>query len=157
MAQSTKPLFMASKEARLIESMNQELIDELVGQTVDIYKVNLDETDTNIYGEADETKIFETGFRVNCLIQFNEPEIMTEDFGSDVNATIEMYFLRASLSGAGFYPEVGDVVDWNDFYWEINGTTEPQLLMGHQNYKHQVKATATRMRSSSVSFVPRVK
>ena len=69
MAQSTKPLFMASKEARLIESMNQELIDELVGQTVDIYKVNLDETDTNIYGEADETKIFETRKFRFCILE----------------------------------------------------------------------------------------
>jgi hypothetical protein len=29
--------------------MNEELIDEIIGQSVDIYKVSIDNTDENIY------------------------------------------------------------------------------------------------------------
>ena len=149
----TKPFFVARKEFDLINSMNEELIDEIVGQSVDIYKVSLDNTDSNIYGES-TTKYFEVGFRVNCLIQFNEPEVTLDDFGSDVNANIEMYFQRENLSSGSlnFHPEIGDIVDWNDFYWEIDGTTEPQLFVGHPGYKHQIKATAHRSRLSSLQI-----
>ena len=35
---------------------------------------------------------YNDGFRVNCLIQFNEPEILQDDFGADLNTLIEMYF-----------------------------------------------------------------
>ena len=33
--------------------INEELIDEIVGQSVDIYKVDVDESDMNMYGESD--------------------------------------------------------------------------------------------------------
>ena len=152
----TKPFFIPQKEIDLINSMNEELIDELVGQSVDIYKVSIDNTDDNIYGES-TTKYYEIGFRVNCLINFDEPTVEQTEFGADYDANIEMYFQRANLSSGSlnFYPESGDIVDWNDHYWEINGTTEPQLIAGHPGYKHQIKATAHRSRLSSLQIEER--
>jgi len=154
----TKPFFVPQKEFDLINAMNEELIDEIVGQSVDIYKVSVENTDENIYGES-TTKYYETGFRVNCLILYNEPEIIQEEFGADLNSSIEMYFQRENLASGSlnFYPEAGDIVDWNDYYWEINGTTEPQLVAGHPGYKHQIKATAHRSRLSSLQIEERPK
>ena len=60
----------------------------------------------------------------------------SDEFGADVNTSVELYFHRTTLSEAGFYPEIGDIVDWNDTYFEINAVTEPQLIAGHQNFKH---------------------
>ena len=54
----TKPFFVPQKEFDLINVMNEELIDEIVGQSVDIYKVNIDRTDDNVYGES-TTKYYE--------------------------------------------------------------------------------------------------
>ena len=153
---ATKPFLIPQKEINLINSLNEELIDEIVGQSVDIYKVSIDNTEENVYGES-TTKYYEIGFRVNCLIQFDEPEVEQTEFGADYNASIEMYFQRANLSSGSlnFYPEAGDIVDWNDHYWEINGTTEPQLIAGHPAYKHQIKATAHRSRMSSLQIEER--
>ena len=153
---ATKPFFIPQKEIDLINSINEELIDEIVGQSVDIYKVSIDETEENLYGES-TTKYYEIGFRVNCLINFNEPVVEQSEFGADVNASIELNFQRANLSSGSlnFYPETGDIVDWNNYYWEINGTTEPQLIAGHQDFKHQIKATAHRMRLSSLQIEER--
>jgi hypothetical protein len=134
------------------------LIDEIVGQSVDIYKINVENTEENLYGES-TTKYYDVGFRVNCLILYNEPEITQDEFGTDLNASVEMYFQRENLSSGSlnFYPEIGDIVDWNDFYWEINGTTEPQLFAGHPAFKHQIKATAHRARLSSLQIEERPK
>ena len=152
----TSPFFVPRKEIDVINSMNEELIDEIIGQSVDIYKVSIDNTDENIYGES-TTKYYEVGFRVNCLINFEEPEVIQDEFGSDLDSNIEMYFQRNNLSSGSlnFYPEMGDIVDWNDFYWEINGTAEPQLFAGHPGYKHQIKATAHRSRMSSLQIEER--
>ena len=49
---ANKPFFVPQKEIDLIDSMNEELIDEIVGQTVDIYKITVENTDDNIYGES---------------------------------------------------------------------------------------------------------
>jgi len=152
----TKPFFIPQKEFDLINSMNEELIDELVGQSVDIYKVNVEKTPENLYGES-TTKYYDIGFRVNCLIDFTEPEIVQDEFGADLNGNITMFFQRENLSSGSlnFYPENGDIVDWNDFYWEINGTTEPQLFAGHPNFKHNIVATAHRSRLSSLQIEER--
>ena len=156
---ATQPFFVPTKEIDLINELNEELIDDIIGQTVDIYKIRVDETNVNMYGETVDggAKTFEEGFRVNCLIMFNEPDVLTDEFGPDVNGTIEMYFHRGSLSGSNFYPEIGDIVDWNDFYWEMNSVTEPQLVSGHHNYKHQVKALAHRTRLTNVNLEERPK
>tara|TARA_B100001250_G_scaffold412399_1_gene443496 strand:+ start:1741 stop:2211 length:471 start_codon:yes stop_codon:yes gene_type:complete len=153
---ATKPFFIPQKEIKVIDSMNEELIDEIVGQSVDIYKVSIDNTDENVYGES-TTKYYEIGFRVNCLILYNEPEVEQTEFGADLRSDIEMYFQRNNLASGSlnFYPEAGDIVDWNDSYWEINGTTEPQLIAGHPGYNHQIKATAHRSRLSSLQIEER--
>ena len=153
----TSPFFIPKKEIDFIDSVNEELIDEIIGQSVDIYKVSIDNTEENVYGES-TTKYYEVGFRVNCLIEF-ETEITQDEFGADENADIEMYFQRNNLSSGSinFYPEAGDIVDWNNAYWEINGTTEPQLIAGHPEYKHSIKATAHRARLSSLQIEERPK
>ena len=151
-----KPFFVPQKEINLIDSMNEELIDEIVGQTVDIYKISIDDTDTNLYGES-TTKYYNDGFRVNCLINYIEPTIDQDEFGADVNTSIEMYFHRTTLEEAGFFPEIGDIVDWNDIYFEINLVTEPQLIAGNTQFKHQIKAIAHRSRLSSLQIEERPK
>ena len=93
----TSPFFIPQKEIDIIDSMNEELIDEIVGQYVDIYKLSIDDTEENMYGES-TTKYYDKGFRVNCLIQFDEPTVEQTEFGADVNSSIEMYFQRNNLS-----------------------------------------------------------
>jgi len=153
---ANKPFFVPSKEIELFNSMNEELIDEIVGQAVDIYKVSLDDSNVNLYGEAEDgIKYFEKGFRVNCLISFEEPVADLDEFGTDINSNVELFFLKSSLSGSGFYPEPGDIVDWNDFWWELNAVTEPQLVAGHPEYSFQVKVSANRTRLSNVNLEER--
>jgi|TARA_R100000152_G_C6653157_1_gene94201 hypothetical protein len=151
---ANKPFFVPQKEVDLIDAFNEELIDEIVGQTVDIYKITVDETTENMYGES-TTKYYDAAFRVNCLILFNEPEVEDNGVGADVNNTIEMYFHRTTLSEANFYPEIGDIVEWNNFYYEMNSIVEPQLIAGHQKFHHEIRAVAHRIRTSSLQIEER--
>lgn len=153
---ATKPFFMSLQEINLIDSMNEELIDEILGQYVDIYKISIEDTNANIYGES-STKYYNVGFRVNCMLNYNEPETLQDEFGADVNSSIDMYFQRNNLASGSvdFYPEIGDVVDWNQHLWEINSVTEPQLIAGHQGYKHNIVASAHRSRLSNLQIEDR--
>ena len=153
---ANKPFFIPQKEVDLINHFNEELIDEIIGQSVDIYKVSVENTDENVYGES-TTKYFEVGFRVNCLIDWEEPEVTQEEYGADLNSSITMLFQRANLSSGSlnFFPEHGDIVEWNNFYWEIGSVTEPQIIGGHPNFSHSIKAIAGRSRLSSLQIEER--
>ena len=84
-------------------------------------------------------------------------QVTQDEFGADTNSSIEMFFQRENLSSGSlnFYPEIGDIVDWNDYYWEINGVTEPQLFGGHPNFNHSIKASAHRSRLSNLQIEER--
>ena len=153
---TNKPFFVPQKEVDLFDALNEELIDEIVGQTVDIYKISVEDTEENMYGES-TTKYYDQGFRVNCLINYTEPEIEVNDLGPDLNTSIEMYFHRTTLSEADFYPEIGDIVDWNGHYFEMNSVTEPQLIAGHQGFKHSIIVKAHRSRLSGLQIEERTR
>ena len=146
---TNKPFFIPQKEVDLFDAFNEELIDEIVGQSVDVYKVSVENTNDNVYGES-TAKYYEAGFRVNCLILYNEPETIQDEFGSDLNASIEVYFHRTTLKEDDFFPEIGDIIDWNDGYYEVGSVTEPQLIGGHSGFRHQIKVNAHRSRLSSL-------
>ena len=153
---ATKPFFIPQKEINLIDSMNEELIDDVLGQFVDIYKIEIDNTNANVYGES-STKYYNVGFRVNCMINYNEPETPYEEAGADVNSSIDMFFQRNNLASGSlnFFPEVGDIVNWNQHFWEINSVTEPQLIAGHHNFRHNIVANAHRSRLSNLQIEER--
>ena len=154
---ATRPFFISSKEINLIDHLNEELIDEIVGQVVDIYKVNVTRSKENLYGESTK-KYFNVGFRVNCLIRFNAPEVeQFNEVGPNTNSSIDLMFQRNNLASGSlnFYPEAGDICDWNEKYWEINGVTEPQLIGGHPNFNHAIKATAHLSRLSYIQLEQR--
>ena len=153
---ANKPFFVPQKEIDLINKFNEELIDEIVGQSVDVYKVSVENTNDNVYGES-TAKYYEAGFRVNCLILYNEPETNVDEFGSDLTGNIEMYFHRTSLQEADFYPEIGDIVDWNRHYYEMNTVVEPQLIAGHHGFNHQIKTVAHKIKTSNLQIEERVK
>ena len=127
----------------------------VVGITKIDYKAK--QTKENLYGES-TTKYFNVGFRVNCLIRYNAPEVeQFNDVGPDNNSSIELNFQRNNLASGSlnFFPEASDICNWNEQYWEINGVTEPQLIGGHPNFSHAIKASAHRSRLSSLQIEER--
>ena len=148
---TNKPFFIAQKEIDYIDAVNEELIDDIVGQSVDIYKISIEDTDENVYGESSSKK-YDQGFRVNCLLLYNSPEIEQSEFGTDMVTSVEMYFHRTTLQEADFYPEIGDLVNWNNMYFEINSVTEPQIIGGNPSFKHEIRAMAHKSRLSSLQI-----
>ena len=91
-------------------------------------------------------------------IRDSAPEVeQFESVGADVNSTIDLNFQRNNLASGSlnFFPEAGDICDWNNYYWEINGVTEPQLIGGAPSFSHAIKATAHRSRLSSLQIEER--
>ena len=146
-----KPVKVEEGVDKTIENVYGEPKADRFDEIIDLLKQG------NIYGES-TTKYFNVGFRVNCLIRYNAPEVeQFQEAGPDTNSTIDLMFQRNNLASGSlnFFPEAGDICDWNDWYWEINGVTEPQLIGGHPNFSHAIKATAHRSRLSSINIEER--
>jgi hypothetical protein len=122
-------LFGGSRDISLFRHINKELINNIIQQSVGYYKISLDKTESNLYGES-LIKTYNDPILVNCLIERNIQDWTETEFGTDVTREINVRFLRDILVDINLVPEVGDVVLWQEDYYEISGTVENQLVVG---------------------------
>ena len=123
-------LFYRSRDFQLIETINEELIGEFVNTEIDVYKYNLYESEVNLYGEA-RSKVYYQGLRVAALIEQEDQSYDTAEYpGAELNQVATFNFLRKTIKTAGLFMEIGDIISWNDSYWEVNGVVENQLVYG---------------------------
>jgi len=137
-------LFGGNRDISLFRHLNRELMNNIIQQQVGYYKINLDKTVSNLYGES-TSKTYNNPVLINCLIDRGDIESKTEDTGMDIVRNMKFKFLRDDLAGIdlsteldndgkGFtyniVPEMGDVILWNNNYYEVETVNENQLIVG---------------------------
>lgn len=122
-------LFAGIRDINLMRSLNREMINDIMDVQVDIYKVNLISTNSNVYDESIST-VYNSPVRINCVIQKDEQSSNYDEFGYNRNQTIRFSFLRDELIDKEIYVDIGDIIHWNNIYWEIDHVIENQLYAG---------------------------
>jgi len=122
-------LFGGSRDISLFRHINKELINNIIQQSVGYYTINLEKTTSNIYGES-SNKTYNDPILVNCLIERNAQAWTETEFGTDVTREINVRFLRDILVDINLVPQVGDVVLWQENYYELSGIVENQFVVG---------------------------
>jgi hypothetical protein len=138
-------LFGTSRDASLVRHIGRELVNNIIEQQVGYYKLDLSQTTTNMYGEANGSKIYYNPVLINCIIERTPQTWSTDSFGPDIKQDLTVRFLRDDLAGVnlsielpgggqgfayGVVPEVGDIMLWQNNYYEVDGTIENQLFVG---------------------------
>ena len=122
-------LFGSKKDFRLLTKMNRELLQDIIEQEVAFYKVSLEETQANIYGESSE-KTFYDPVILQCLITRGDQVYSTDNFGPDVSRDLSFAFLRDDLVDLNLVPEVGDIIMLSEDYFEIDSIVENEYFFG---------------------------
>ena len=125
-------LFGSARDFNLLTKINRELLSDIVEQEILYYKISLEDTSANLYGEALE-KIFLTPVKLNCLITRGDQVITVDEMGPDLNRESSFAFLRKDLEDSVVVPEVGDILLWQENYYEVDTVRENQLFVGRDN------------------------
>ena len=125
-------LFGSQRDFALIRKMNRSLLRNIVEQEVGYFKISLEETQANIYGESSK-KVFNEPVKLNCLVSRNGQVFSQDDFGTDVSREISFAFLKDDLVDIDLMAEVGDIIQWHNDFYEIDATIENQFLVGKDN------------------------
>lgn len=123
------PLFGGSRDISLFRTMNKELIDDIIQTEIGYYKFVLPDSETNIYGEA-EKKVYYEPLLIPCLINKEDQSWSESDFGPDMTQQMTFSFLRATLVEKNLVPEIGDIVLFNNDYFEFTSIVENQFFAG---------------------------
>jgi len=122
-------LFGSNRDFNLLVNINRELVKDIVEQEILYYKLSLEDTVANLYGEALE-KSFSDPVKVNCLITRGDQVITDDEFGPDLGREASFAFIRQDLVDINMVPEVGDIVMWHEDYYEVDTVRENQLFIG---------------------------
>ena len=122
-------LFGKTRDIQLFHQLNDELLKDIIQTEIAYYKFALEQTSTNVYGEAPGKNYYEP-MKIACLIDRQDQAWSSDNFGSDVNQTLDFKFLKQELLSINLIPEVGDIILFRNNFFEIDSRTENQLIMG---------------------------
>lgn len=147
------PRFVTQRDFDFFQHINREIVVDIIDVEVILYKIINDVVNVNIYGEAME-KVNYRGISLNALIKYPKKIAETEDgFGYDVEQKdVEFRFVRKVLQDVDVYPEVGDVIKYNENYYSINNVNEAQLIAGRPEYNQTVLCECHLTRRSNLNL-----
>src|SRR6056300_131433 len=137
-------LYGEARDISMFRHINRELMGNIISQECVYYKYRLAETKVNMYGEAADGRYFFDPVILNCLIERQDQEYPESDLGVDFQWGITFKFLRDDLLGknpcldnqtdnvygANLVPEVGDVIMYQNGYYEVDNTNANQFFVG---------------------------
>ena len=151
--------YYGAKDLATIEKFNRELLGEpnisddgIIDQFVILYRVSVYETETNMYGEASEGKVYKQGVKLPCIVDASDFDFNYDDFGPDNRQTVSFAFQRAYLVEVDLKPEIGDIMQWNDGYFEVDKFNENQLIGGNFDNSHSIVVSANLLRRRTVNL-----
>ena len=151
--------YYSQNDRDFMDRVNNELVgdltsnqDGIINQTIVIYQHSIQETKTNMYGEAAADKLYKPGVQIAALITADDFDFNTDEFGPDLRQNATFAILRQSLIDADVRPELGDVIDWNLGHWEVSNMNENQLVGGDYNNNWSVVLSAFLIRRSNLQI-----
>mgnify|MGYP001299105910 FL=1 len=153
--------FYSQLDLDTFDRFNRELVGDVVNekdgiifQQVVVYKISVKDTRTNVYGETVGGKVFKSGVQIASLVDAEDQTTNTDEFGPDRVQNVSFSFLRKTLRDIEFVVDVGDIVNWNEGFWEITSKNENQLIGGQTdaNYIHSVVCSAYLTRLSHLNI-----
>ena len=151
--------FLSTRDNDFFHKVNKELLGDsfrskegIINQEVTIYQLDAKETSTNMYGEASTGKSWKDGVTLKCLIDAEDFDFNTDEFGPDTRQDAQFHFQRDMLIDVNFRPDIGDIVSWNLGYFEITKTNENQLVAGDYNKNWTISCTGTLTRINSLNI-----
>lgn len=152
-----KGRYFSSRDLKLVAQFNAELMGDIIENIIQVYKISPNETKTNIYGEtsAESGKWYYPAIQISALIERSDMEAEYEDFGPNRRQDYVFKMRENALKDLNFYPEIGDVVFFNDRYYEIDNVVQEQLLGGQPDKSHSIICNAHYTKYTSLNIMER--
>ncbi len=122
-------LFGGMRDAKFLASINRELLNAIIDTEIEFFKLIIEKSASNIYGES-SSKSYYDSILIPCLITKDEKSSVMDDYGHSYTRTAQFGISRDVLERADFYPEAGDIIFWDNEYYEVDNVDANQYFTG---------------------------
>lgn len=151
-SQPPPPMFVNQLEHDFAKQITDEVMEQVIGQAVIYYPIDLDNTNYHpVYGEAIE-KVFLPPIRVFCKVTLEGIVSMAADsFNVDAKRSIMVHFhTRRLREDQNLEVRVGDFVKFGSRFYAISQLTEPRYMWGDPQSSFELSAKCTVVRKGQV-------
>jgi len=149
------PKFLQTRDIEFFKSIARELVDDVVQNTIVLFKINMNETKVNIYGEA-LNKTWYPGVELYALYSKSPEDVVYEGFGPEMQQNITFKLDRMMCEEKNVYPEVGDVIFFDTSYYEIDNTNEIQFIGGSPDNNFSIVCETFMVTKSNLNIEERI-
>ena len=125
--------YFSKRDRNLINSLNEELLNNIIQTEVVIYRISPSETETNIYGEVSSKnkKYYYRGVNLNAYVDRGELSTEPDDFIDKKQNTV-FKFLYHELERLKIFPTEGDLIEFNTRLYQCENVQGNEQLLGGQ-------------------------
>jgi len=146
------PRFVTERDFQFFQHINKEIVMDVVDVEVILYKIIPDVVSVNIYGES-TSKTRYKGISLNALVKYPKTAPQGEGFGYDTTQSdVEFRFVRKLLQDVDVYPDVGDIIGYNNNFYEVDNINEAQLIGSRPEFNHNIICEAHLTRRSGINI-----
>ncbi len=182
------PKFFHNRDIDFIKTISEEVVDYVVEQWITLFKMSVGESKTNLYGES-LGKVYHAPATLMCIVDREPQSIIHEGFGPDKEQAVTFAFNRQRLrtheipdvhtinnqlipaeaiQNSEFgYPQIGDIIIFDNSYYEIGQVTQEKLIGGSplafpsgstesDDNRMGLIATAHKVRKSTIQIEDRI-
>ena len=125
-------IFGSLRDISTFKGLAREIVENVVSQEIGYYKYMLNESKRNVYGESTD-RYYVGPVLINCLIERGDLSTNRMEQTIDVARPATFRFLKDHLVDANVVPEIGDIVMYNELYYEVDNVNENQFIIGKDN------------------------
>lgn len=156
-------LFGGARDMDVFRKLNKEVIKKVIDTEVLYYKFNISDSKINLYEES-RKKTYYSPVLIHALISKDDQEWNADDFGPNVTQNVNIAFLRDILVELDLVPEVGDIVEHNHAFYEIDTVVQNQRFVGKDpdmwfggnshGYNISIICTGHMTQASNLNIIP---
>jgi hypothetical protein len=120
-------LFGTRRDSKFVASINMELMNAIIDTEIELFKLVIEESNSNIYGES-EKKVYYNSVLVPCVLNRDEKSAGHDDYGHSYTRNATFGITNDIAVKSGIYPEVGDIIFWDNEYFEIDNVDSNQYF-----------------------------
>jgi hypothetical protein len=150
------PKFISDRDVTFFKGLARELVDDVVQNIIVLFKINLNETKVNLYGES-INKTWQPGVELYSLINKDAETATYEGFGSNTKQNVEFRVDRFMCEEKNSYPEIGDIIFFDNSYYEIDNTNEVQFVGGQPYNNFSIICSTFMVNKSVLNIEERIK
>jgi hypothetical protein len=149
------PKFLQTRDIEFFKGIARELVDDVVQNTIVLFKVNMNETKVNIYGES-LNKTWYPGVELYALYSKSPEDVVYEGFGPEMQQNITFKLDRMMCEEKDVYPEIGDIIFFDTSYYEIDNTNEIQFIGGSPDNNFSIVCETFMVTKSTLNIEERI-